>query len=122
MLKMIRSLNLPPGDDNDEGISGGGDRNLSKSKKSKNAKSGNQTYIEATEEPKFLTFKAREAFNLLRQAFTKALILRHFDPECHIWIETDISGYAIGGILSQLTSDQLTSESGSISILVNSIQ
>ena len=41
----------------------------------------------------------------MRQAFFKALILHHFDPERHIRIETDVSGYAIGGVLSQLTSD-----------------
>ena len=60
----------------------------------------------------FLTSGAREAFNQLRQAFIKAPILRHFDPECHIRIETDASGYAIGGVLSQLTSDHLTSDQG----------
>ncbi len=37
----------------------------------------------------------------------EALILNHFDLERHIRIETDVSGYAIGGILSQLTSDDL---------------
>ena len=52
----------------------------------------------------FLTPKARSAFNCLQLAFTKALILQHFDLECHIPIETDVSGYAIGGVLSQLTS------------------
>ena len=50
----------------------------------------------------YLTPNARQAFIQLRQAFTKAPILRYFDPECHIWIETDASGYAIGGVLSQL--------------------
>ena len=49
----------------------------------------------------------------MRQAFTEAPILRHFDPECHIRIETDASGYAIGGVLSQLTSDQVTLDSES---------
>ena len=39
--------------------------------------------------------------------FLKAPILHHFDPKCHIRIETDASGYAIGGVLSQLTSDDL---------------
>ena len=53
----------------------------------------------------FLTPGAKRAFTQLRQAFTKALILQHFDPECHIRIETDASGYAIGGVLSQLTLD-----------------
>ena len=57
----------------------------------------------------FLTLDAKEAFNQLRQAFTKAPILRHFDLEYHIQIETNVSGYAIGGVLSQLTSDHLTS-------------
>ena len=48
----------------------------------------------------------------MRQAFTEAPILRHFDPKCHIRIETDASGYAVGGVLSQLTSDHLTSDQG----------
>ncbi len=37
--------------------------------------------------------------------FVKAPILNHFDPERHIRIEMDTSGYAVGGILSQLTLD-----------------
>ncbi len=40
----------------------------------------------------------------MRQAFIEAPILNHFDPERFIQIETDASGYAIGGIFSQLTS------------------
>ena len=55
----------------------------------------------------YLTPNAKRAFTQLRQAFTKAPILRHFDPECHIWIKTDMSGYTISGVLSQLTSDNL---------------
>ena len=55
----------------------------------------------------YLTPNARQALTQLKQAFTKAPILRHFDLECHIWIETDVSGYAISGILSQLTLDNL---------------
>ena len=112
MLKTTGSSDLAQRDDDDEVVGGGGDRNLSKSKKSKNAKSGIQTRIGATGEPTFLTPGAREAFNQLRQAFTEAPILRHFDPECHIRIETDASGYAIGGVLSQLISDHLTSDQG----------
>ena len=54
------------------------------------SKSRNSTNFDATEDkPKFLTPDARTAFNRLWLAFTKALILWHFDPECHIWIETD---------------------------------
>ena len=52
----------------------------------------------------FLTPEARLAFTRLRQAFVEAPILHHFDPESHIRIETDASGYAIGGVLSQLSS------------------
>ena len=66
-------------------------QNLSKSKK--------------TVQSDFLTPRAKLAFAELRQAFIKAPILYHFDPERHIRIETDASGYAIGGVLSQLTSD-----------------
>ena len=39
--------------------------------------------------------------------FVKAPILYHLNLECHIQIETDISGYAIDGVLSWLTSDNL---------------
>ena len=66
-------------------------------------KNGNSPSFEAIKaKPKFLTFNARLAFNRLQLAFTTALILQHFDLECHIWIETDVLGYAIGEILSQL--------------------
>ena len=34
----------------------------------------------------YLTSNARQAFTQLRQTFTKAPILWHFDPECHIQI------------------------------------
>ena len=55
----------------------------------------------------YLTPDAKQAFTQLRQAFTKATILQHFDPEYHIRIKTDASSYAIGGVLSQLTLDNL---------------
>ena len=76
------------------------------SKSGKNSsKSGNSPNFSATKSgPSFLTPKARSAFNRLRLAFTEALILRHFDPKCHIWIKTDALGYAISGVLSQLAS------------------
>ena len=51
----------------------------------------------------FLTPEAKLSFSQLREAFTKAPILYHFNPERYIRIETDASAYAIGGILSQLT-------------------
>ena len=64
--------------------------------------------IGATGEPTFLTPDAKKAFNQLRLAFIEAPILRHFDLESHIRIETNTSGYAIGGVLSQLNLDSDT--------------
>ena len=55
----------------------------------------------------FLTLEAKLAFTELRQAFVKAPILHNFDSERYIRIETDASGYAIGGVLSQLISNDL---------------
>ena len=71
-------------------------RKTSKSKNSSKSK-------KAVGPSDFLTPGAKLAFTELRQAFLKAPILHHFNPERHIWIETDVSGYAISGILSQLT-------------------
>ena len=53
----------------------------------------------------YLTLDAKRAFDQLHQAFTEAPIIKHFDPERYIWVETDASGYAISGVLSQLTND-----------------
>ena len=55
----------------------------------------------------FFITNARKAFTKLRLPFIVAPILNYFDPECHIWIETDTLGYVISRILSQLTSDDL---------------
>ena len=55
----------------------------------------------------FLTPGARLAFIKLRQAFVKAPIFHHFDPEHYIRIVTNRSGYTIGGVFSQLTSNNL---------------
>ena len=74
-------------------------------KAQKLSKSKNLSKSKKTVGLDFLTLGANLAFNKLRQAFVKASILHHFDPERHIRIETDASGYAIGGVLSQLTSD-----------------
>ena len=64
---------------------------LSKSRKSKGkkskkpSKSGNSPSFDATEAgPSFLTPDTKISFNCLWLAFTKALILWHFNPECHI--------------------------------------
>ncbi len=86
---------------------GGSIKNLSTAAKS--AKSKKPNLAKANSGTDFLTPGAKEAFIHLRKAFTEAPILRHFDPERHIRIETDASGYAIGGVLSQMTSDQHSS-------------
>ena len=114
ILKTTWSSNLAQRDDDDEVVRGGSDKNLSKSKKSKNTKFGIQTHIGATREPIFLTPGAKKAFNQLRQVFIKAPILWHFDPECHIRIETNTLSYTISGVLSQLTFDQVTLDFESI--------
>ena len=43
--------------------------------------------------------KAQEAFRKLRDIFTTAPILVHFDPELRIRVETDALDYALAGIL-----------------------
>ncbi len=55
----------------------------------------------------FFTSRARTTFIKLRQAFIEAPILNHFDSERYIQIKTDASGYAIGGIFSQLDPNNL---------------
>ena len=53
----------------------------------------------------YLTPNAKKAFDQLCQAFIKAPILQHFNPEQYIRVETDAFGHAIGGVLNQLTND-----------------
>ena len=68
------------------------------------SKNRNSTNFDATKiRPKFLTSDDRIAFNHLQLTFIEALIFQHVDPECHIWIETDILSYTINVMLSQLT-------------------
>ena len=119
MLKMIGSPKLSAlkasGDGHGDVVGGDGAvelrKNLSKSKKPKNAKSAFSSYIGATGKSNFLMPEARKAFNRLRQVFTCTPIFWDFHPECHIQIKTNASGYAIGGILSQLISDEVTPNS-----------
>ena len=47
------------------------------------------------------TEKCQTAFEILKKAFTSDVILRHFDPDRPIVVETDASDYVSGGILSQ---------------------
>ena len=74
--------------------------NLSKNKNSK--KSTHMPNVVAMREPNFLTSNAKKAFNHLRLAFIKTLILPYFDLENYIQIETNASDYTISKVLSQL--------------------
>ncbi len=55
----------------------------------------------------FLTLGVKKTFIQLRKSFIKASILYYFDIKCHLCIKTDVLGYAIGRVLSQITLDQL---------------
>ena len=55
----------------------------------------------------YLTPATKKTFNYLRHAFTQVFIVKHFNAEQHIRIETDVWGYAVCGILSWLTLDNL---------------
>ena len=55
----------------------------------------------------YLTLDAKKGFNHIWHIFTQVPILQHFDPERHIWIETNALGYTIAGVLSQLILDNL---------------
>ena len=62
--------------------------------------------VKKNSEIDFLNSRAKKAFIYLQKAFTEAPILRHFDLKRHIWIETDVSRYAIRRVFSQITSNQ----------------
>ena len=51
--------------------------------------------------------ECHSAFEDLKQRFTSAPILLHFDPEAPTYLETDASDYAMGTILSQQGADGL---------------
>ena len=52
-----------------------------------------------------LNDEERTAFQRLKHAFTTTPILRYFDPEKPIIVETDASYFAMGAILSQPAND-----------------
>jgi RNase H-like domain found in reverse transcriptase len=47
------------------------------------------------------TARCEQAFNNLKQRFTTAPILAHFNPDLKCVVETDSSNHALGGVLSQ---------------------
>jgi hypothetical protein len=46
--------------------------------------------------------EAHQAFLQLKKAFVEAPVLAQFDPDHKTILETDSSGYFIGGVLSQV--------------------
>ncbi|MBW0510284.1 hypothetical protein O181_049999 [Austropuccinia psidii MF-1] len=55
-------------------------------------------------DPRFpLNEEARRHFYQLKEAFTIAPILSHFDPSLPTIVETDASDYALGAVLSQIS-------------------
>ena len=83
------------GNEVDDEVDDEGGTKVQKLSKSKNLSKSKKTVRSSD----FLTSGAKQAFTELRQAFLKAPIF-HFNPERHIRIETDASGYAIGRVLS----------------------
>lgn len=82
-------------------------KTLPKAKKTKNlAKSKKTKVTNKAFETDFLTPSAKTASLHLQKTFIKVLILHLFDPERHIQIKNDASGYAIEEIFSHLTLDQ----------------
>jgi hypothetical protein len=69
------------------------------------AKGGHQ---QRKEESRELTLdnEARRAFETLREKFVNGPILVHFDPTLPCQVETDASGFAISGIISQPHADK----------------
>ena len=45
------------------------------------------------------------AFQELKRRFTSAPVLRHFDPDKEIIVETDASDYVSAGVMSQYDTD-----------------
>lgn len=48
------------------------------------------------------TSQCQKAFEDLKQAFTMAPVLAHFNPELETWVETDSSDFVTAGVLSQM--------------------
>ena len=81
--------------------------NLVKKSKSTRFKKIGLLNTKANSKTDFLTLGTKTAFIHLQKTFIEAPILKHFDLEHYIRIETDILGYAINGVLSQMILDDL---------------
>ena len=116
---ILQSLNVADKDEVDENSSNRSNlSNLSLSTRSTRAgylsfggakRDGSSTKkgVKAARNSDYLISAAKKAFKHLRHAFTQVPILQHFDPKQYIRMETDVSGYAIGGVLSQLTLNDM---------------
>jgi hypothetical protein len=51
------------------------------------------------------SLKCQAAFDQLKNSFTSAPILCHFQPEFQCFVETDASDYSVAAVLSQLNSE-----------------
>ena len=53
------------------------------------------------------TTECQKAFEDMKQAFTSAPILAHYDPARETWVETDASDFVVSGVLSQMHDNVL---------------
>ncbi|MBW0509306.1 hypothetical protein O181_049021 [Austropuccinia psidii MF-1] len=53
-----------------------------------------------------LNEEALSQFHQLKEAFTTAPILSHFNPSLHTIVETNASNYALGAVLSQVSDSE----------------
>lgn len=58
----------------------------------------------------FLTSEVQVTFTQSWTTFTKTPIPYHFDLKCHIQIESNASGFAIIGVLNQLTFNHVINQ------------
>jgi hypothetical protein len=65
------------------------------------------TQLTRKDTPFAWTDKHTTAFNKLKESFDSATLLAHFDPGKPLILETDASDFAIAGILSQLSSEDI---------------
>lgn len=63
----------------------------------------------------FFISKAGIALIRFRKAFTKVLILYHFNLKYYIQIETDTSGFVMSGIFCELTLGHMTNTNPDVS-------
>lgn len=73
-------------------------------------------------EKKFLTPKAKLAFTRLRQAFSNTSIFHYFLPKLYMCIKTNVLGYTISRIISQLILNQYFSDLVYNAEILNQIQ